>query len=134
MLGSQVRIHSNAPLPYQAAVTDINSSEQQLTCCCCCHICCVFLNFVHLYIQSIVATAWQPISPMLVPPKKSSWIPQVSLTPYGAFFLLSSSSRMASFTDFTPSGPNRFPVKYSLVKAHPLLIPSANAMAPSSHM
>ena len=69
-----------------------------------------------LYIQSIIArTAWQPIGPMLAPPKKSSWIPQVSLTPYDVFLLLSSSSRMASVIEITPSGPGRFPVKYSLV-------------------
>ena len=29
------------------------------------------------YIQSIIATLWQPIGLMLVPPKTSSWIPRV---------------------------------------------------------
>ena len=58
-----------------------------------------------LYIQSIVATVWQPIGPMLVPPKKSSWIPRVSLTPYDVFLLLSL-SRKASVTEITPSDPS----------------------------
>ena len=75
---------------------------------------------------------------MLVPPKKSSWIPWVSechwlhmtffsFSVHLEWLLLLKSLHLAL--------ANRFPVKYSLVTAHPLLIPSANAMAcPSFHM